>query len=264
MAVVGKRQKLADWRENKMGYNEGKNIGEAYVEALKTIVNGRMTHWYLTVHILQPIRDSSMKQTISSFEIKDWLGIINVGDEVFQAFVKFQFSKSDGWTAGNAGEDWINGRIRDLLDPHGYYNKALRSGYPFDQLVEVENRLSARDKKGKRMHGGSTNALVCHVFLPEKDLKTACLPRPRSSGLRCLAMLDFKPIRDVLNLMAVFRSQYFDTKAYGNFIALAMLLYNMCQKTGYKPGAIVSTANKVTFNGHKDSLYEHFRSMGIV
>lgn len=107
------------------------------------------------------------------------------------------------------------------------------------------------------MHGGPTNALVCTVFLPDEDLKAACLPRPRTSGLRCLTQIDFKPKKDKLNLMAVFRSQYFDTKAYRNFIALAMLLYKMCQNTGYKPRAVVSTANNVTFDGHKKSLYKH-------
>ena len=107
------------------------------------------------------------------------------------------------------------------------------------------------------MHGGSTNALVCSVFLPDEDLKAACQPHPRASGLRCLTQIDFKPIKDELNLMAVFRSQFFDTKAYGNLIALAILFYKMCQNTGYKPGAIVSTANNVTFDGHKKSLYNH-------
>jgi len=49
--------------------------------------------------------------------------------------------------------------------------------------------------------------------LPREDLKAACQPRPRASRLRCLTQIDFKPIRNELNLMAVFRSQYFDTKA---------------------------------------------------
>jgi len=60
--------------------------------------------------------------------------------------------------------------------------------------------------------------------------------------------------------MAVFRSQFFDTKTYGNFIALAILLYKVCQVTGYKPGAVVSTANKVTFDAHRNDLYKHLRA----
>ena len=100
--------------------------------------------------------------------------------------------------------------------------------------------------------------------MPDEDLKAACQHRPRASGLRCLTQIDFKPKRDELNLMAVFRSQFFDTKAYGNFIALAILLYKICQNTGYKPGAIVSTANNVTFDGHRDSLYQHFKQAGLI
>jgi thymidylate synthase len=247
-----------------MSYLEGRSIGEAYVKALESMIKNKVPHWYLTIHISRPIRDTEMEHKISSHEIKDWLDIINVEDKVFQAFSIFRFSKVDAWTGGNTGEDWINGRIKDLLHPDGYYNKALRSGYSFDQLKEVEERLCAKDKRGRKMHGGGTNALVCHVFLPHEDLKKACLPRPRASGLRCLAMIDFKPERDNLNLMAVFRSQYFDTKAYGNFIALAILLYKMCQKTGYNPGAIVSTANKITFDGHENSLYQHLKRMGVI
>jgi len=250
-----------------MSYLEGRSIGEAYIKALKSIVGGKVPHWYLTIHISRPIRDIHMEHEISSLEIRDWLDIINVEDKVFQAFSKFRFSKADAWTGGNTGEDWINGRIRDLLHPDGYYNKALRSGYSFDQLKEVEKRLCARDKRGKKMHGGSTNALVCHVFLPHEDLKEACRPRPRAPSLRCLAMIDFKPERDTLNLMAIFRSQYFDTKAYGNFIALAILLYKMCQKTEYKPGAVVSMANKITFEDRKNSiyqLYQHFKKMELI
>jgi len=243
-----------------MGYIEGKSIGEAYFKALEAIRNGNIPHWYMTIHISQPILDTSMKKSIPSFDISEWREIINVGEKIYDSFVKFKFSKPNGWTKGCSGMDWINGRIKDLFDNQGYYKKSLSNGFSFDQLQKVEKRLSATDKKGNKMHGGSTNALVCTVFLPREDLKAACQPRPRASRLRCLTQIDFKPIRNELNLMAVFRSQYFDTKAYGNFIALAILLYKMCKNTGYRPGAIVSTANNVTFDSHKESLYKHLSS----
>lgn len=247
-----------------MGRVEGRSIGEAYIKALKAVVAGEVPYWYLSVHILEPILNASVGQAVPSLEIKHWLDLINVGDGVFQAFAKFQFSKPDSWTGRRTGEDWINGRIRSLLDPAGYYNVALRRGFGFDQLKAVEERLSARDINGRRMHGGSTNSLVCQIFLPHEDLRAACIARPRACGVRCLALLDFKPIGDVLNLMAVWRSQYLDLKAYGNFISLAMLLHEMCQKTGYKPGAVVSTAHKVVFAGYRDSLFEYFKGMGII
>lgn len=122
-------------------------------------------------------------------------------------------------------------------------------------------RLQARDKKSqKRMHGGSTNALVCQVF-QMKDLKEACLPRPRAPKVACLTQIDFKPKKDKLNLFAVFRSQYFNNKAYGNFISLAILLCKTCEETGYNPGFLVSTANNVTFDGSALKAREIYRSL---
>jgi thymidylate synthase len=74
-----------------------------------------------------------------------------------------------------------------------------------------------------------------------------------------------------LNLIATFRSQYFDTKAYGNLIALAILLYDMCKKTGYEPGEIISTAHKALFysdkdkkNKDKENLLKHFEEHGLI
>lgn len=241
-----------------MGYIEGESIGEAYFKAYRAILEAKSPHWYLMVHISQPVLVNSIK--ISSLDVNDWLKVINVDDRVYEAFVSFKFSKKDGWTGGYSGEDWINGRIQDLFNEQGYYKRGLSEEFSFDQLLEVEKRLSARDKNGKRMHGGSTNAMVCILFSPTKDLKAACRPCPRAEGVKSLTQIDFKPIKDKLNLMAVFRSQSFDTKAYGNFIALAILLHRMCQAAGYKPGAIVSTANKITFDGHKNDLYKHLRA----
>ncbi|MGQ9632226.1 MAG: hypothetical protein ACUVXI_18215 [bacterium] len=240
-----------------MSYIEGESIGEAYFKALDAIINDKMPHWYMTIHISQPILGTSTSGSISSLDISKLLNVINVGNEVYDAFIKFKFSKPGRWTNGCFGIDWINGRIKDLLDDQGYYKKSLSNGFSFDQLQEVEKRLSCRSKKGSKLHGGATNALVCSVFLPDEDLKAACKPRPRAGGIRCLTQIDFKPRKDKLNLMAVFRSQFFDTKAYGNFVALAILLYKMCQNTGYEPGAIVSTANNVTFDGHEKSLYKY-------
>ncbi len=183
---MGNCQNFINHGDNKMSYVEGESIGEVYIKALKAIVTGVVPHWYLTVHISKPVL--KINPTIPSLEIKDWLQNINVEDKVLQEFVKFQFSKPDLCTGGKGktGEDWINERIKDLLHLDGYCNKALRCGYSFDQLAEVEKRLSTRNRKRGRIHGGGTNALVCQVFLPDRDLKAACRPRPSVSGVRCL------------------------------------------------------------------------------
>jgi len=155
-----------------------------------------------------------------------------------------------------SGKAWINNRIEALLCPNEeeYYRRLE------DELKMVKERLEAG------MPGNCTNALVCQVFL-KSDLEKACvLPaRPLAQNLPCLTMLQFKPKGEELNLFAVFRSQFFDTKAYGNFISLAILLYKMCQSTEYRLGALVSTAHNATFKvlnqkWQKMELYEYLRS----
>jgi thymidylate synthase len=166
--------------------------------------------------------------------------------KVYEAFSAYNFSKSCE-KGGAFGKDWINDRIWQLLHSKGCYFKKLKR---FRQLENVIERLKFRSK-GKRVHGGSTNALICQIFHPDEDLVKACKPRPRGKGISCLTELDFKPKRNKLNLFSVFRSQYFDTKAYGNLISLAMLLSKVCLQTDYIPGTITSTANNITFDVKK-------------
>ena len=66
-----------------MSYLEGKSIGEAYIKALESIMENKVPHWYLTIHISRPICDTQMEHEISSLEIRDWLDIINIEDKVF-------------------------------------------------------------------------------------------------------------------------------------------------------------------------------------
>lgn len=221
-------------------YVESTNIGDAYLQALRLLINGRRQ--YLIVHISNPVHEHLLMKCPSSSDIDDWLEIINVGD-FYEKFSNLKLYK--GCRYGKSGKDWINDRIYALLHRKGVYFRRIEN-----QLEMVEKRLQARDKKGRRMHGSCTNALVCQVF-DSHDLENACKPRPNAKNLPCLTMIDFKPKGDRLSLLAVFRSQYIDTKAYGNFISLAILLYKMCSKTKYKPGALISMANNVTFHDQR-------------
>lgn len=225
--------------ERKKPHVDGESIGEAYFNAL-SLVKEKNPYQYLMVHISKPVCDTSIEKSPQSLNIDEWCKFVNIGS-VFERFSRFNFSKKCEM-GGSSGKDWINDRIKALLHPDGVYYRRLEK-----QIGMVGKRLQAKNKWGKRMHGSSTNALVCHTSSPT-DLEKACKPRPNAKGLPCLTMLDFKPKRDKFSLLAVFRSQYFDTKAYGNFISLAILLYKMCQKTKYEVGVLVSTANNVTFH----------------
>jgi hypothetical protein len=73
-------------------------------------------------------------------------------------------------------------------------------------------------------HGQTTNALVAQVFQVDPDLKMATHGRPLAPDMACMKQLQFKPNKDRLNLCAGFRSQYLETKCYGNLYSLAALL----------------------------------------
>jgi len=235
-------------------YLSGENIGDTYLEALQLLVGRKYMSQHLTLSILQPLFNTTGQETPRGLDVDTWSSTLNLGS-VYQRFCSFLFSRKTG-TGESSGKAWINDRIRALVDDQGFYHKRLAN-----QLTMVEKRLNIRNRKGERMHGSSTNALICQTFQFE-DLRKACKPRPNTGGLPCLVMLDFKPKRDKLNLMAVFRSQFFDTKAYGNLISLAILLHQISQKTGYQTGSILSTANNVTFDDRKQikQLYKHLRT----
>ena len=233
----------------------GDSIGKAYFKALELLMNKSNPYRHLTVNISQPFCDGLIKESPESLDINDWCNILNVGQPIYERFCQFKFPKKrKDWKV--TGKDWINDRINALLRPNGEYYGRLK-----EQIEFVENRLKAD------LHGSCTNALVCQVFLP-CDLEKACIPiRPNRGKLPCLTMLDFKPkiINKVkkLGVFAIYRSQFFDIKAYGNFISLAILLYRVCQKTKYEPDFIVSTANNAIFryNGkEKKRLYDFLKT----
>jgi len=232
-------------------YVDGNSIGEAYFKALELLMNKSNPYRHLTVNISQPFCDGLMQESPESLDIDDWCNILNVGT-IHEHFCQFGFCKKTK-TGESTGKAWINDRIEALLKPDGEYYERLKQ-----QIEMVEKRLQAG------MFGGCTNALVCQVFL-ENDLRNACIPRPRAPKLPCLTMLDFKPktINKVrkLSIFALYRSQFFDIKAYGNFISLAILLYRTCKKTKYEPDFIVSTANNATFYcKEKKRLYDFLQN----
>jgi hypothetical protein len=231
--------------KDKAPFVERESIGEAYFVALDFIVNKKFPYHYLTLHISQPVLISPTGNLPSSLDVDDWREIINLERSIYKGFSTFEFSEKCS-SGGSSGKDWINDRVRALLDPAGKYQERLHT-----QIEDVKKRLKARNKAGGKMHGSSTNALVCQVFVPDKDLVKACEPRPLAKNLPCLTQIDFKPKGDKLNLFSIWRSQYFDTKAYGNLISLAILLCKICHETGYRPGFLVSTANNLTFQTRK-------------
>jgi hypothetical protein len=215
-------------------YVEKESIGAAYQKALDVAL-GHPSH--LTIHISEPVASVSDVPESDSFD--DWEDVLNLGP-IYESYRDFVFSEDDsassggcsdsqnGCPSGRTGKDWIDTRIDEQFC--GKFNAQSH-----DALQQVKERL----KQGGQP-GSWSNALVVQVYQSE-DLDKAT--SSFYAGSSCLTQMQFKIEHNKLNLFATFRSQYFDTKAYGNLIALAMLLARVCQETGYEPGYLVETAN---------------------
>ena len=113
------------------------------------------------------------------------------------------------------------------------------------------------------------------VYDPNKDcLQLVCDKRVVSIGqFPCLTAIDVKLTGNAINLCALWRHQYLDTKAYGNLISLAMLLKVICDLVNYfrrefgfrkevEYGKIASIACRADFSKYKSKVLSLLRTLG--
>lgn len=213
-------------------YVVASDIGEVYTALIDLRLEGLCPYDYHVAHISEPVASTDY----SELKIDNWEQIVNAG-ETLSRFETFEFND------GSTGRYWVENRIDELFS--GMYASRLTS--PRNQIMMIANRL----KKGN--HGQTTNALVAQAFRLESDLQKATQGRPLAQNIACLTQLQFKPQKEKLHLYATFRSQYLDTKCYGNLISLALLLAEICKQTGYEPGYLLETAHNSIFRDSKDA-----------
>jgi len=243
------------------------NFTDAYVEALRQLLEPdlqkRISPFFLITEIKQPLNVTSTSENYKDF--------LNLRKDIHEEYEKREFGVA---SERKKGKKWIEDRINvvcprnigitaiPLNEPRNYsieekywerlcgYAAGQKPREPLNQLRAVASRLKYIATTTKR--GSTDNCLTCAVFDPIKDLYPILQnPKPHQMGRHpppCLTLLDFKVENKKLHLFAMFRCQYFDTKAYGNWISLGVLLNRMCQESGLEPGKIVSLACKVTFS----------------
>lgn len=206
------------------------DLTSAYVDSLKRVVeNGYV--FALTTEVERPV--------LGSVYVDDELDLIglNLDREIHRRFETFDFN-------GKTGAWWIDDRIRELFA--GLYHRAICK---HDQLDFVKNALK---KFQTRKYTWCSNRLLCVTF-DHADKYTSHVHLSRTPIPPCLTLLDFKPERKKLHLIAVWRAQYFDTKAYGNLISLAIMLRTVCKNTGFEPGHVISIASKAILKNKKNA-----------
>jgi thymidylate synthase len=154
---------------------------------------------------------------------------LNLDLNIHNKFKTFKFKN------GKNGKWWIEDRINEMFT--GLYHKGISSYNQFEFVKDTLKKIKTKK------YTWCSNRLLCITFNPiEKKLNHTHLSRTPTPP--CLTLLDFKPEQNNLHLIATWRAQFFDTKAYGNLISLAMLLKKVCEETGFSPGRLISIANK--------------------
>lgn len=142
---------------------------------------------------------------------------------------------------GKTGKYWIENRIDELFT--GLYCRAIHNHNQLEFVEEALKQILHSREERKYAYTWCSNRLFCLTF-DHSNNDFSHLHLSRQPIPPCLTLVDFKPEQTTLHLLATWRAQFFDTKAYGNLLSLAILLRNVCRNTGFHPGHLVSTANK--------------------
>lgn len=224
-----------------------KDISTAYLKSFEMVVKSNSVYALVT-KISEPILND-MGKVVDTIQGIDLVGL-NLNSKVHESFKDFPISKENKKV--RYGRDWISDRVKVLLNQGGDYFKGLEREIDLDgqhvkQIEFIKDSLAKLYEKKQRMssaYGWKNNTFPCLVFCPSEDYYPFNV-RTRGKRIpRCLLTLDFKAEGRKLHLIAAWRAQFFNTKAYGNFISLAMLLRKMCKETGFQPGSLISIANK--------------------
>jgi hypothetical protein len=146
-----------------------------------------------------------------------------------------------------------------LHDPENYFNRLVaypgRDGEPFNQLEYIVDRLLQQRRPRKGGRGGPLSSAYevgltvpdggeLRVQAPGKDRKLMSFP--------CLSQISFTLDGEVLNLAALYRNQYFVSRAYGNYIGLARIGGFIAQEVGVELGEVLCVAT------HADAQFGDF------
>lgn len=132
-------------------------------------------------------------------------------------------------------------RIRTVVRRHpqnrgGTYFERLvaypvADGREFNQLHHVLERLRSSAAHGRR----NGNQYELSVFHPERD--------PYPVGFPCLSHVSVTLRDGKLDATAIYRNQYFVTRAYGNYLGLGEVLRFLANESGFAVGEFLCVAS---------------------
>jgi hypothetical protein len=141
-------------------------------------------------------------------------------------------------------------RIQQRMpNPENYFNRLVAypapGSEPFNQLEYIVDRLVRQRKPRKGGRGGAlSSAYEVGLTVPDGGELRVQAPGQdrRLMSFPCLSQISFTLEGDTLNLAALYRNQYFVTRAYGNYLGLARIGDFISREVGVELGEIVCLA----------------------
>lgn len=216
----------------------GESIADAYQDAVREY----RYREHLLIQVENPVQSMShVPGDRSNWDLGVARNVLRFG-RIDAAFLNRDL---DG---GSTVLDWIERDITSYTSGHAYRRLTGASEpWSMDQLCRVIEHLTSDP-----VPGPDSNKLVCQIFHPDE------IPRDTSvenvNDCNCNTTIQFKPVNSgsTLHLYATFRSQYIDSRAFGNLVGLSSLLAQVCNTVDHKPGRLINVTNNATVESGQD------------
>lgn len=237
------------------------NLSHAWNEALQYLINHNGKAVHLAVAIGRPLdpEDESIRAALDAFvderrrsDKKIW-PTNTVANTMFpSAFYRRERDNARGRLYElHAKTQRIHERMRDS---ESYFNRLVAypgvGGEPFNQLEYIVERLIGQRKPRKR-GGPMSSAYEIGLTVPGGDLRVHAPGQDRKvMSFPCLSQISFTLDGDRLNLAALYRNQYFVTRAYGNYLGLTRIGDFIAHEVDVQLGEVLCVAT------HADAQFD--------
>lgn len=237
------------------------NLSHAWSEALQALVANHGKAVHLTVAVARPLdpEEPDIRNALDAFieerrrASKGIWPVTTVANTMFPS----AFYRRDRENA-RARLYELHGkaqRIQRRLDSESYFNRLVAypgtDGEPFNQLEYIVDRL-LKQRKPRKRGGPMSSAYEVGLTVPAGgDLRVQAPGQDRNiMSFPCLSQISFTLDGDQLNLAALYRNQYFVTRAYGNYVGLARIGDFIAHEIGAQLGEVLCLAT------HADAQFD--------
>lgn len=229
---------------------QGANVSLAWVAAMKQLVQSKEPIPNLILSIQDPTaEDRQVRQALDrliaehrSAGARAIFPVETVANTIFPAEY---FQSSGDPEARKRGYAKYTGSQGTRKRAHGsrrgtYFGRMIDWPGDINQVEHViEKLLEARSKRLRYSNNteialSSPEDYELRIYDPAKDKVI--------EGFPCLSHVSISLISGRLHLTSLYRSQEFDTRAYGNLLGLGRLLAFISKETGYPVGELVNVA----------------------